>query len=224
MALASRGRRMLRRFGVRVCAASRRRRARRRRCGGRDSPRPIPRSSRTRPPAPTNSPTARGCCGGSSASLAPSYLFGTIHSTDDGAADRAPRRAVAAKATIVATELGGPFDASRPGALAAKLLAAAIDRDEDTFAGPIAPAPRARRGVLAAQGLPKELAHHLKLWFLANCRRAACEQARERRPARGRRDRRRGGADGAEIPVVGLETADEQLSPRRCARRWPRRC
>ena len=114
--------------------------------------------------------------------VAPSYLFGTIHSTDDGAAAIARRAAeVAAKATIVATELGGPFDAVDRGALGAKLLAAAIDRDEDTFQPDLAGAAGASvEALLAAHGVPKELAHHLKLWFLAASVEAPlCEQARE---------------------------------------------
>ena len=82
--------------------------------------------------------------------VAPSYLFGTIHSTDDGAAAIARRAAeVAAKATIVATELGGPFDPVDRGALAAKLLAAAIDRDEDTFQPDLAGAAGASVEALA---------------------------------------------------------------------------
>ena len=147
--------------------------------------------------------------------VAPSYLFGTIHSTDDGAAAIARRAAeVAAQAKIVATELGGPFDAVDRGALAAKLLGAAIDRDDDTFLPDLVGAAGASvEALLAAHGVPKEMAHHLKLWFLAASVEApSCEQAREQagRPEVDEIVAEAGAA--AKIPVIGLETADEQLA------------
>jgi hypothetical protein len=147
--------------------------------------------------------------------VAPSYLFGTIHSTDDGAAAIARRAAeVAAKATIVATELGGPFDAVDRSALAAKLIAAAIDRDEDTFQPDLAGQAGAPvEALLAAHGVPSELAHHLKLWFLAASVEAPlCEQAREQAglPEVDEIVAEAGAAE--KIPVVGLETADQQLA------------
>jgi uncharacterized protein YbaP (TraB family) len=147
--------------------------------------------------------------------VAPSYLFGTIHSTDDGAAAIAQRAAeVAAQAKIVATELGGPFDAVDRGALAAKLLGAAIDRDDDTFLPDLVGAAGASvEALLAAHGVPKEMAHHLKLWFLAASVEApSCEQAREQagRPEVDEIVAEAGAA--AKIPVIGLETADEQLA------------
>ncbi len=147
--------------------------------------------------------------------LAPSYLFGTIHSTDDGAAAIARRAAeVAAKATIVATELGGPFDAVDRGALAAKLLAAAIDRDDDTFQPDLVGAAGASvEANLAAHGVPKELAHHLRLWFLAASVEAPlCEQAREQAGLPEVDEIVAEAGVAAKIPVVGLETADEQLT------------
>ena len=147
--------------------------------------------------------------------VAPSYLFGTIHSTDDGAAAIARRAAeVAAKATIDATELGGPFDAVDRSALAAKLIAAAIDRDEDTFQPDLAGQAGAPvEALLAAHGVPSELAHHLKLWFLAASVEAPlCEQAREQAglPEVDEIVAEAGAAE--KIPVVGLETADQQLA------------
>ncbi len=147
--------------------------------------------------------------------LAPSYLFGTIHSTDDGAVAIAGRAAeVAAKATIVATELGGPFDPVDRSALAAKLLAAAIDRDEDTFQPDLVGAAGATVGaLLAAHGVPKELAHHLKLWFLAATVEAPlCEQAREQAALPEVDEIIAEAGAAAKIPVVGLESADEQLT------------
>jgi uncharacterized protein YbaP (TraB family) len=147
--------------------------------------------------------------------LAPSYLFGTIHSTDDDAAAIARRAAaVAAKATVVATELGGPFDAVDRGALAAKLFAAAIDRDNDTFLPDLSGAAGAPvEALLAGRGVPKEMAHHLKLWFLAASVEAPlCEQAREQAALPEVDEIIAEAGAAAKIPVVGLETADEQLA------------
>jgi uncharacterized protein YbaP (TraB family) len=147
--------------------------------------------------------------------IAPSYLFGTIHSTDDGAIAIARRAAaVAAKATVVATELGGPFDAVDRGALSAKLLAGAIDRDDDTFLPDLAGAAGASvEALVAAHGVPKEMAHHLKLWFLAASVEAPlCEQAREQAALPEVDEIVAEAGAAAKIPVVGLETADEQLA------------
>ena len=160
--------------------------------------------------------------------LAPSYLFGTIHSTDDDATAMARRAGeLAAKAQVVATELGGPFDPVDRGALAAKLLAAAIDRGDDTFQPDLAGAAGAPvEALLGAHGVPKELAHHLKLWFLAASVEAPlCEQAREQAGLPEVDEIIAEAGAAAKIPVVGLETADEQLAalPRR-RRRSPPRC
>ena len=147
--------------------------------------------------------------------LAPSYLFGTIHSTDDAAAAIARRAAaVAAKATIIATELGGPFDPVDRGALAAKLLAAAIDRDADTFLPDLAgPAGASVEALVAAHGVPQEMAHHLKLWFLAASVEAPlCEQARQQAALPEVDEIIAEAGVAAKIPVVGLETADGQLA------------
>ncbi len=99
--------------------------------------------------------------------LAPSYLFGTIHSTDDTAvalARRAAQRISGAK--VVATELGLLGPAARADILAL-VLARALDRDHDTF-DPLPPEDRPRLEALAAaKGFGDGFAHHLKLWFLA---------------------------------------------------------
>jgi hypothetical protein len=147
--------------------------------------------------------------------IAPSYLFGTIHSTDDSATAIARRAAaVAAKATVVATELGGPFDAVDRGALSAKLLAGAIDRDDDTFLPDLAgPAGASVEALVAAHGVPKEMAHHLKLWFLAASVEAPlCERTREEAALPEVDEIVAEAGAAAKIPVVGLETADEQLA------------
>ncbi len=147
--------------------------------------------------------------------LAPSYLFGTIHSTDDSAVAIARRAAVlAASAKVVATELGGPMDPIDKSALGAKMLAAAIDREDDTFLPELAGPGGARvEAYLAGRGLPKELAHHLRLWFLAVSAAAPlCEGLREQAGlAEVDEVIARAGVD-AKIPVVALESADEQMA------------
>lgn len=113
--------------------------------------------------------------------LQPSYLYGTIHSTDELAialARRAAERIAGAK--VVATELGGPMDATEKANAGAAMLARALDRDHDTFGD----APQADRAAIAklvaAQGYPSEFAHHLKLWFLALLTAVPkCEAARQ---------------------------------------------
>jgi uncharacterized protein len=149
------------------------------------------------------------------ADLAPSYLFGTIHSTDDKAVAIARRAAeLAAQAKVVATELGGPMDAVDKSALGAQLLAAAIDREHDTFLPGLAgPDGASVEAYLAARGVPKELAHHLKLWFLAvSVAAPQCEAAREQGGlAEVDEVIAEAGVD-AKIPVVALESADEQAA------------
>ena len=114
--------------------------------------------------------------------LAPSYLFGTIHSTDDSALEVARRAAELIKgAEVVATELGGPIDSIERANLTAAMLAEALDRDHDTFEGVIPPEDRELiETFLVGQGYPAAFAHHLKPWFLAILTALpTCEAARE---------------------------------------------
>src|SRR5271168_1408162 len=61
--------------------------------------------------------------------LAPSYLFGTIHSTDESALEIARRAAQSINgAKIVATELGGPIDIVEKANITAATLASEIGR------------------------------------------------------------------------------------------------
>ena len=144
--------------------------------------------------------------------LAPSYLYGTIHSTDGSAialARRAAERIGGAK--IVATELGS-MDAVEKAECPRRLLATALDRDHDTFEG----VPENERAGIerfaAAQGFPSEFAHHLKLWFLAILTAMpACEAKRQ---ALGLPEVDQYLAETARrhgVKVVGLETAEEQI-------------
>jgi hypothetical protein len=147
--------------------------------------------------------------------LAPSYLFGTIHSTDESALAMARRAAQSINGSkIVATELGGPIDTIEKANITAATLAKALDRDHDTFEGVIAADDRAQiEDLLTGLGYPKEFAHHLKPWFLAILTALpACEAEREARDlpevdqflAKTARD--------LGVKVIGLETPKEQLA------------
>jgi uncharacterized protein YbaP (TraB family) len=147
--------------------------------------------------------------------LAPSYLFGAIHSTDESALEVARRAAESISgAKIVATELGGPIDTLEKANITAATLAKALDRDHDTFEGVIAPEDHGKiEKLITSLGYPVEFAHHLKPWFLAILTALPkCEAEREtlNRPevdqflAETARD--------AGIKVIGLETAEEQLA------------
>jgi hypothetical protein len=146
--------------------------------------------------------------------LAPSYLFGAIHSTDEGAVAIARQAAdLIAAAKVVATELGGPFDAVDQANLAAAALAKAVAPDVDTFA-PALTGPKAVEveDFLARRGFPKEMAHHLQLWFLAAAAALPiCEAMRVQQglPEVDQVIASAGKARG--LPVVGLETAAEQF-------------
>jgi uncharacterized protein YbaP (TraB family) len=144
---------------------------------------------------------------------APSYLFGTIHSTDDRAV--AIARAAAAHvagAKIVATELGGPFDAYGLAELGATLMVRALARDVDTLAGIGSPAEVALvEKFLAGRGVAVELAHRLRPWFLAALAAApACEAQRQLRELPVVDELIARTAKGLGVKVVGLETVAEQ--------------
>jgi uncharacterized protein len=146
--------------------------------------------------------------------LAPSYLFGTIHSTDDSALDVARRAAPLIKdAKVVASELGGPFDVIEKANMTAAILARALDRDHDTFEGVVAPDERERIEMfLEGQGYPAQFAHHLKPWFLAILTALpACEAAREALDLPEVDQFLAQTASDARVRVIGLETPQEQL-------------
>ena len=148
------------------------------------------------------------------AGLAPSYLFGTIHSTDASVVAIAREAAeYVASAKVVATELGGPFDAVEQANLAATALSKAIAPDIDTFAPTLTGArAEAVEAYLARHGFAKEMAHHLRLWFLATAAALpSCEGARVQQglPEVDQVIAAAGKARG--LPVVGLETSAEQL-------------
>jgi uncharacterized protein YbaP (TraB family) len=145
--------------------------------------------------------------------LAPSFLFGTVHSTTPAAVALASEAATHIDgAKSVATELG-PIDAVKKVEMSLALLKAANSPEDDTFAGEIAESDVPTvDAYLASRGFPKEMAHHLKLWFLVIAASVpACEAEGQRR---GMKEVDEMIAEtGAEhhVPVVALETLDEQM-------------
>ena len=146
--------------------------------------------------------------------LEPSYLFGTIHSTDDSALEVARRAASLIKdAKIVATELGGPIDVIEKANMTAAMLARALDRDHDTFEGVISPEDRKSvETFVTAHGYPVPFAHHLKPWFLAILAALpACEAKREALELPEVDQLLAQTAKDSGVTVVGLETPQGQL-------------
>jgi uncharacterized protein YbaP (TraB family) len=143
----------------------------------------------------------------------PSYLFGTVHSTDDRAIAMAKTAAAhIAGAKVVATELGGPFDKIAMAEIGGTMIGKALAREDDTLASLGPPEDLALvEKFLAGRGLNAAFAHHIRPWFLALLTAAPlCEIQRQKLElpfvdevvARTGRD--------LGIKVVGLETIDEQ--------------
>ncbi len=146
--------------------------------------------------------------------LAPSYLFGTIHSTDESTLEVARRAAPLIDGSkVVATELGGPLDLIERANITAAMLAKALDRDHDTFEGAIAPEDRELiEKFVSSLGYPAEFAHHLKPWFLAILTALpACEAEREALDLPEVDQFLAQTAKDASIKVIGLETPEEQI-------------
>jgi uncharacterized protein YbaP (TraB family) len=147
--------------------------------------------------------------------LAPSYLFGTIHSTDESALEVAHRAAQSINgAKIVATELGGPIDTIEKANITAATLARALDRDHDTFEGAIAPEDREKiEKFITGLGYPAAFAHHLKPWFLAVLTGLPkCEAERETLNLPEVDQYLAETARDLGVKVIGLETAEEQIA------------
>jgi uncharacterized protein YbaP (TraB family) len=146
--------------------------------------------------------------------LAPSYLFGTIHSTDETALEIARRAAQSIDgAKVVATELGGPIDVIEKANITAATLARALDRDHDTFEA-IAPPDREKiEKYISGLGYPGAFAHHLKLWFLAILAGLPkCEAERESLNLPEVDQFLAETARDLGVKVIGLETTEEQLA------------
>jgi uncharacterized protein YbaP (TraB family) len=149
------------------------------------------------------------------AGLALSYLFGTIHSTDESALELARRAAQSINgAKIVATELGGPIDTIEKANITAATLAKALDRDHDTFEGVIALGDREKiENLITSLGYPAEFAHHLKPWFLAILTALPkCEAERETLNLPEVDQFLAETARDAGVKVIALETTEEQLA------------
>jgi uncharacterized protein YbaP (TraB family) len=147
--------------------------------------------------------------------LAPSFLFGTIHSTDESALEVARRAAQSINGSkVVATELGGPIDTIEKANITAATLAKALDRDHDTFEGAIAPEDRQKiEKLISSLGYPAEFAHHLKPWFLAILTALPkCEAERETLNLPEVDQFLAETARDSGVKVIGLETAEEQLA------------
>jgi uncharacterized protein YbaP (TraB family) len=147
--------------------------------------------------------------------LAPSYLFGTIHSTDESALEVARRAAQSINGSkVVATELGGPIDTIEKANITAATLAKALDRDHDTFEGAIAPEDRQKiEKLISSLGYPAEFAHHLKPWFLAILTALPkCEAERETLNLPEVDQFLAETARDSGVKVIGLETTEEQLA------------
>ena len=100
---------------------------------------------------------------------APSYLYGSIHSTQDKPVEMAREAArYLDGAKSVVTELGGPIDAAMKAKMTVSMALAARAEEADSFVGEV-PAGETEpvERYLAAHGIAKAIAHHLNLWFLA---------------------------------------------------------
>jgi uncharacterized protein YbaP (TraB family) len=147
------------------------------------------------------------------AGIAPSYLYGTMHSTQPGPMRLARQAApYAEQARTVVTELGA-FDSNQKIEIGAKLLREAMTPDVDSFVGEIEGAEAgAVEAMLAGKGTTPEMAHHLKLWMLAVT--ASLPQCEVQGQLQGLPEVDESFARIAEahhVPVVGLESVDEQL-------------
>ena len=145
--------------------------------------------------------------------LAPSYLYGTMHSTQDGPMKLARAAApFAEKASAIATELGD-LDAAKKIEIGAAMLHEAMAPDADTFAGLIEGADASRvEAMLAAKGTPAVMAHHLKLWMLTVA--ASLPKCEIEGQAANLPEVDQSFADigkARHIPVVGLETVEAQM-------------
>lgn len=146
--------------------------------------------------------------------LAPSYLYGTMHSTSSAAVALAKdASAYLEGAKAVATELGGPMDNAAKIELSSGMLRAALSPAEDTFAGAMSARDASVvDAYMSAHGYPKEMAHHLALWFLAVAASApACEMEGAQKGLPEVDEVIAGFARERGLPVVALETVAEQM-------------
>jgi uncharacterized protein YbaP (TraB family) len=145
--------------------------------------------------------------------VAPSYLYGTVHSTQPTPMQYAHDAATyAEKATNVATELG-VLDEKVKRDLGAQMLQRSLAPDVDTWAGEIEGADAARvEAMLKGKGIVPEMAHHLKLWMLMiSLALPACETEAQAKGLPMVDEFLADDAIAHKVPVVGLESIDEQM-------------
>ena len=145
--------------------------------------------------------------------LAPSYLYGTMHSTQPGPMRLARKAApYAEKATVIATELGD-LDSAKKIEIGSTMLREAMSPETDTFAGYIEGEDAKRvEAMMAAKGTPAVMAHHLKLWMLtiaSSLPKCELEGQARNLPEVDQSFAEIGKAH--HIPVIALETVDEQM-------------
>lgn len=148
------------------------------------------------------------------ANVAPSYLYGTVHSTQAAPMQYAEDAALyARKATTVATELG-VFDAKAKRDLGAQMLQRSLVPDADTWAGLLEGDDAARvEALLKAKGVAPEMAHHLKLWMLVmSIALPVCETQAQMKGLPMVDEYLANEATAHKVPVVGLENLDEQMN------------
>jgi uncharacterized protein YbaP (TraB family) len=146
--------------------------------------------------------------------VAPSYLYGTVHSTQAIPMQYARDAArYAEKATTVATELG-VLDPKMKVDLGAQLLQRSLSADADTWKGQIEGDDAARvDAMLKAKGVTLEMAHHLKLWMLLmSIAMPQCETDAQAKGAPLVDEFLANDAVAHKVPVVGLESIDEQMN------------
>jgi len=145
--------------------------------------------------------------------LAPSYLYGTMHSTAEEPMRLAARATpYAEKATAIATELGalGPKQKIEIGSA---MVREAVSPAADTFAGVIEGQDAQRvEALLTAKGMPPLLAHHVKLWLLAvQASLPQCEIDGQAKGLPEVDDSFTKIAEAHHIPIVALESVAEQV-------------
>jgi uncharacterized protein YbaP (TraB family) len=115
-------------------------------------------------------------------------------------------------ATAVATELGILDDKAKRN-LGAQMLQRSLVPDADTWAGQIEGEDAARVGaMLTDKGVALEMAHHLKLWMLEiSIALPPCETQAQMAGLPMVDEFLANDAKAHEVPVVGLESLDEQM-------------
>jgi hypothetical protein len=147
--------------------------------------------------------------------LRPSYLFGTMHSTDPRL-NRQVARALPliARASTVAVEIGQLVTPGLKAGAARELAQAGLARSGNALEGLWPPADRALvEGELRTRGIAPERAQQLDTWFLIVA--LSSPECERRRRAMGLAsvDEKIGAAGfNAGKPPVSLETMDEQIA------------